>query len=394
VQEPNIPAPIPLSLYIHLPWCIQKCPYCDFNSHALKKTLPEQAYLSALLEDFMQSLPLLQNRSIHSIFFGGGTPSLFSEKSIEKLLNTIQKHCKLNNTLEITLEANPGTLEHKNFNTYKTIGINRISLGAQTFMPQHLKTLGRIHNPQDIFNAIEKIHQAQFTQLNIDLMHGLPKQSFQEALEDLKTALDLSPSHLSWYQLTIEPNTAFYQKPPTLPNEDVIADMQAAGKTLLASNGFQHYEVSAFSKQTFACQHNLNYWQFGDYLGIGAGSHSKITHQGPKSIERIQKIKNPTFYLDPKKPFIHSRSFLPKNSLAFEFMLNALRLTRGFNLGLFKQRTFLPVSSLSGFLKTLEQKKLITLHACSSIYPNLMLTDLGARFLDDVVSTFLEKTHD
>jgi len=292
---------LPLSLYIHIPWCIQKCPYCDFNSHALKEALPEDAYIQTLLRDLEEDLTLAQNRPLKSIFFGGGTPSLFSPKSIEKILTGVNAHLKFEPNIEITLEANPGTLEHKSFKAYKSAGINRVSLGAQSFQDEKLQALGRIHNAKNIANAINLIIEADLN-FNIDLMYGLPKQTIQDVLFDIRTALSFSPPHLSWYHLTIEPNTVFHHRPPPLPEHDTVYEMQTLGYQCLKDAGLKQYEVSAFAKPGFACQHNLNYWEFGDYLGIGAGAHSKITDLSTLEVKRFAKTRYPKSYLNPSQP--------------------------------------------------------------------------------------------
>lgn len=279
----------PFSLYIHIPWCIKKCPYCDFNSYDSPSQLPEQEYVQVLLQDLTQDLPRVANRTLKSVFFGGGTPSLFSPKSFETILNHVHRVLSCQPNMEITLEANPGTLEHKSFKDYRNAGINRISIGAQSFNDYSLQALGRIHAAKDTHKAIDAIRKGGFDNYNIDLMYGLPQQSLNDALSDLKTAIELSPTHLSWYHLSIEPNTIFHHKPPVLPNDDEVFEIQQAGFELLKQQGFMQYEISAFAQKGFQCQHNKNYWEFGDYLGIGAGAHSKITNLD-HSISRFSKI--------------------------------------------------------------------------------------------------------
>ena len=268
----------PLSLYIHIPWCIKKCPYCDFNSHTFQNEIPEKAYLDCLLQDLDQDLNYVQGRPIKSIFIGGGTPSLFSPSGFSYLLDSIKQKLVVDKNAEITIEANPGATEQQNYSGYLDAGINRLSIGAQSFSDQKLKSLGRIHSSSEIFKAAESAREAGFNQINLDLMFGLPEQTLIEALEDLETAIKLSPQHVSWYQLTLEPNTAFYSSPPRLPADDNVFEIQKAGWDLLSDNGYKRYEISAYAKKDCGSRHNLNYWQFGDYIGIGAGAHGKITH--------------------------------------------------------------------------------------------------------------------
>ncbi len=377
---------IPLSLYIHIPWCVRKCPYCDFNSHALQGKLPEQQYLDALLDDLKTDLPLVQNRAIKSIFIGGGTPSLISPVGIEYLLNNISKLLQLDSNVEITLEANPGTIEHHDFAEFKTAGINRVSLGAQSFDDHKLQILGRIHKSIDIIHAVEKLHAINFQSFNIDLMHGLPAQTVDQALLDLQTALDLHAPHISWYQLTIEPNTVFYKYPPKLPNDDLTWEIQTRGEALLAAAGFEHYEVSAFAKANHECQHNLNYWSFGDYLGIGAGAHGKITNPISGQITRTWKTRLPKDYLDPTKGYLAGSSTLSTAEIPAEYMLNQLRVNRPIALENFTQRTGLPISSIVAILKTAETRGLVSLN--DNI---LRVTELGQRFLNDLLQLFMHE---
>jgi len=382
---------VPLSLYIHIPWCVKKCPYCDFNSHALNTTLPEQQYLNALLEDLQQDLHLVQGRTVTSIFFGGGTPSLISPTGINGLLNNISKLVKFAPILEVTLEANPGTIEHHNLLDYKLAGINRISLGAQSFSDAKLKLLGRIHSSQETIRLIEQLHDLNLTSFNLDLMHGLPNQSVAEAIQDLTTAINLKPPHISWYQLTLEPNTVFYKYPPKLPDDDITWEIQTQGERLLHAAGYQHYEVSAFTQAGHACQHNLNYWSFGDYIGIGAGAHGKITNLQTGAIQRFWKTRLPKDYLDINKPFLAGCRILNVAEIPSEFMLNQLRLLDGFNLNLYSARTGLPISGIQDILMSATQQGLIV------IQENILtLTPLGKRFLNDLMQMFLmeEVTND
>jgi putative oxygen-independent coproporphyrinogen III oxidase len=382
---------IPLSLYIHIPWCVKKCPYCDFNSHALKNVLPETEYLNALIEDLQVDLPYVQQRPIKSIFFGGGTPSLISPQGIESLLNRISKLVTFAPDIEITLETNPGTVEHFNLADYKTAGINRISLGAQSFDDQKLKLLGRIHCAAETLAAIDKLHKVNFNSFNIDLMHGLPQQTLEQAIQDLTTALDCKPPHLSWYQLTIEPNTFFYKYPPALPSDDLTWQIQTAGEQLLATAGLQHYEVSAFAQPGNLCKHNINYWEFGDYLGIGAGAHGKITNLKTFDIQRTWKTRTPTDYLNPDKQFLAGLNTIAKDQLPSEYMLNRLRLFTPLNITQYQQYTGLPSNNIAKILNAAcQQDLLLQSNHCYT------LTHLGKRFLNNVVEMFLteEVLHD
>ena len=316
----------PLALYIHIPWCVQKCPYCDFNSHGLKSELPEAAYVAHLLDDLAAEVAQIGDREITSIFIGGGTPSLFSAQSIATLINGVKDRANLSRNAEITLEANPGTVESGRFAGYVEAGINRISIGIQSFEPKHLKVLGRIHDSEQANRAIVQAHEAGLNSFNIDLMHGLPEQSVDNALADLKTAIAQNPKHLSWYQLTIEPNTPFYSKPPTLPDDDILWEIQEQGHDILTAAGYQQYEISGYSKSGFQCQHNLNYWRFGDYLGIGCGAHGKITHAEMGRIERRVKVKHPRGYMDFTRDYTDTVSEVEKDDIPFEFFMNRLRL--------------------------------------------------------------------
>ncbi|MHA7841050.1 MAG: radical SAM family heme chaperone HemW [Gammaproteobacteria bacterium] len=371
----------PLSLYIHFPWCIQKCPYCDFNSHTLKQDLPETLYIRALQQELNIHRPLLAQRPIISVFMGGGTPSLFSGKAIQTLMDTLQN--LLAPYCEVTLEANPGTVEQQHFQQYHEAGVNRISLGVQSFQPHCLKSLGRIHNDIEACRAIETAQTAGFQHINIDLMHGLPQQTWKEAQADLMTALSFHPTHLSWYQLTLEPNTPFYQTPPTLPDETTLHNIQMQGHQLLIQHGFHHYEVSAYSTPQHHCIHNTNYWTFGDYLGIGAGAHSKITHKNGL-IERFWNVKHPKQYLNNNTPTIGEKKILTAKEVPFEFMLNALRLQRPIAYKLFTERTGLSIATIQKTLDQLEEE-----HCLIQNVDTFSLTALGHRFLDNVVARFL-----
>lgn len=375
---------IPCSLYIHLPWCIKKCPYCDFNSHTLKNNLPEQEYLQALTQDLLHHLAQLQNRPLMSIFFGGGTPSLFSPEAIAKILTVIRHHSNLTKDIEITLEANPGTLTPQKLTGYLAAGINRLSIGVQSLNNQQLNQLGRIHDSATSIANIQTAQDIGFNNINIDIMYGLPQQSTQAALYDLQQALDLQPTHLSWYQLTIEPNTQFYHTKPTVPPDEILWDIQEQGQAMLKNAGFMQYEISAYSKPEQQCKHNLNYWQFGDYLGIGAGAHSKITNLTTMAIKRHWQVKNPRQYLQNTQIHPTNRKQLTTNDIIFEFMLNNLRLNAGISLINFKHRTNLCPSLITPMLLKAQNLGLLT------VMPNhIMLTALGTRFVNDLALMFL-----
>ncbi len=375
---------IPLSLYIHLPWCIRKCPYCDFNSHALKQELPEQVYINALLNDLAADQPLIQDRPIVSIFFGGGTPSLFSGTAIQRLIAGVRNILNLTHDAEITLEANPGAVEQDRFEAYRAAGVNRLSIGIQSFNAEKLQQLGRVHNSQEAINAAYTAKLAGFDNFNLDLMHGLPTQTVEDAMADLQQAFALQPTHLSWYQLTLEPNTLFHMKPPALPDEETLWEIQTRGQALIAQQGFQQYEVSAYSLPGKHCRHNLNYWQFGDYLGIGAGAHSKITLPD-NSIIRLTKTKHPKDYLNPQTPLISEQRVITDKDLPFEFMLNALRLNQVIPLSLFIERTGLSATALQPALKIAAEKELLTFD--DSI---IFMTNKGRLFVDEVTQLFLQ----
>lgn len=377
---------IPLALYIHIPWCIRKCPYCDFNSHHAPSNLPEKQYVQALLNDLAQELPYIWGRRLESIFIGGGTPSLFSAESMDELISGIRALLPFRPNIEITLEANPGTFEQEKFNGFREAGINRLSVGIQSFNPQHLQALGRVHNQAEALKAAEVARYAGFDNFNLDLMFGLPQQSLEQALADLQQAIDLQPTHLSWYQLTLEPNTLFYKHPPVLPDDDLLVDMQYAGQALLQQAGYTQYEVSAYAQAGRECRHNLNYWQFGDYLGIGAGAHGKITDPF-KQVIRHQKYRQPTQYLQQTE-LGQARSetqTLTAADLKFEFMLNALRLKSGFDLELFAERTGLSIETLQAPLELAAQKGWLTIDQT-----HIQTTELGWQFLNTVIQLFLE----
>jgi putative oxygen-independent coproporphyrinogen III oxidase len=374
----------PLALYIHFPWCVRKCPYCDFNSHAVRGEVPEEEYIDALLTDLEQDLPRVWGRPVRSVFLGGGTPSLFSPEAIERLLAGVRARLVLLPEAEITLEANPGTVETERFSGYRAAGVNRLSIGIQSFQPEQLKKLGRIHGRDEALAAAQAARAAGFDNFNLDLMFGLPQQTPDEALADLRTALALNPTHLSVYQLTLEPNTLFHAHPPELPDDDVLAAMQDTLQTELAGAGFAQYEVSAYARAGRRCWHNLNYWQFGDYLGIGAGAHAKITHAA--GITRLWKVKQPREFLATvgTPGVLGGEQSLSKEDVAFEFMLNALRLTEGFPAALFTERAGLPLAALAPSLAQASARGLIE-HGDATI----RTTPLGRRFLNDLIAVFL-----
>ena len=382
----NLSALPPLSLYIHIPWCVKKCPYCDFNSHTAREPLPEQRYIEALSRDLESALPLIWGRNIHSIFFGGGTPSLFSGEGIDSILTIVRSLLKLDFFAEVTLEANPGTVEANKFREFKSAGVNRLSLGIQSFNPQHLTALGRIHDDHEAHRAVE-IAAHIFDNYNLDLMYALPNQTLMQAQQDISTALSYAPPHLSCYHLTLEPNTPFHHQPPNLPDDDLSADMQIMIETTLAQAGYQHYETSAFAQPQRKTKHNLNYWQFGDYLGIGAGAHSKLSFHD--RIIRQMRHKHPRDYMEHALAGtpVQMENIITPAERAFEFMMNALRLTQGFDISLFTERTGLPITVIQQPLDVAEKQGLITRD-----HIHIMPTALGQRFLNDLLGLFLPTT--
>ncbi|WP_422451634.1 radical SAM family heme chaperone HemW [Endozoicomonas sp. ALC066] len=373
----------PLSLYVHIPWCVKKCPYCDFNSHALSDGIPEEAYVNALLEDFDSEVSSLQGRALHTIFFGGGTPSLMSAKGFDRFLSELEKRIRFTPGIEITMEANPGTYEHDRFKDYRKAGINRLSLGVQSFQDEKLKALGRIHSSEEARKAIESLRGMGFDNFNIDLMHGLPGQSIQDGLSDLKKAIALEPTHISWYQLTIEPNTVFYSKTPILPEDDTLWSIQEEGWDLLAEAGYQQYEISAYSRPGKQAKHNLNYWQFGDYIGIGAGAHGKITQRETGRIYRNWKTRMPSDYLAMDKPFESGSRILGRDDLPIEFMMNVLRLNQGVDHSLFVQRTGMALSDIDVQCQLAIEKGLLE-------QDRLQPTKQGRLFLNDLLALFTD----
>ncbi|WP_407331387.1 radical SAM family heme chaperone HemW [Enterovibrio sp. 27052020O] len=379
---------IPLSLYVHIPWCVQKCPYCDFNSHTLKGEIPEQDYISALLDDLHKDLVRfdgVSGRHLHSIFIGGGTPSLMSPQEISRLLNGIDALIPFKEDIEITMEANPGTVEADKFIAYQSVGVNRISIGVQSFDNAKLARLGRIHGSEEAKRAAKLAHEAGLNSFNLDLMHGLPDQTLQSALSDLKQAIELDPPHLSWYQLTIEPNTQYYSKPPVLPDDDDLWDIFEQGHQLLTDAGYVQYETSGYSKPGYQCQHNLNYWRFGDYLGIGCGAHGKIT-SSTNTIQRTVKVKHPRGYLDTEKEYLSELHIVEADEMPFEFFMNRFRLVEPCPKADFFARTGLSLDVIATPIeKAIEQGLL------SETDTHWQVTAKGRLFLNDLLSVFINE---
>ena len=374
----------PLSLYIHLPWCVKKCPYCDFNSHAFDSGLPEDEYINSLIADLEYQLPTIWGRRIVSVFIGGGTPSLFSAESIHKLLSKIRSHLNCLPNMEITMEVNPGTVEQEKFNGFYEAGINRLSIGVQSFDDNKLQSLGRIHNADEAINALAVARQAGFENINLDLMFALPDQNIDQGLSDLQQTIDLSPQHISWYQLTIEPNTFFYSHPPITPEDDLICEMQQQGQQMLANAQYLQYEISAYAKNKQQCAHNLNYWRFGDYLALGAGAHGKISRADSGEISRYWQTRKPADYMRASAENKTSgREKVETAELVFEFMLNSLRLKQGFDLTLFEQHTGLSADCI---LAKCEQAIVDGLLQRKG--DNFAATDRGYLFLNDLINRF------
>jgi oxygen-independent coproporphyrinogen-3 oxidase len=373
----------PLALYVHFPWCVRKCPYCDFNSHEVRGSFPETDYLDALISDLEQALPNIWGRRVVSIFIGGGTPSLLSEAGVERLLSTIRTLLPLDPEAEITLEANPGTVEAAKFSAFRGAGVNRISLGIQSFNPRHLQALSRIHTTYEAHRAVE-LALREYDNVNLDLMYGLPEQHLEEARADIETAARFGSAHLSAYQLSLEPNTLFHRQPPALPDADLAADMQDLIEETLAQRGYEHYETSAFARPGSRCRHNLNYWQFGDYLGIGAGAHGKLSYAD--RITREVRHKHPQTYIEHAASgnAIQEAREVGRPELAFEFMMNALRLNQGFSVPLFNERTGLPLAAIGAQLASAQARGLIEVSE-QRIAP----TPRGRRFLNDLLQLFL-----
>ncbi len=373
----------PLSLYIHIPWCVKKCPYCDFNSHEARGTFPEKDYVAALIRDLEMALPQIWGRKIFTIFFGGGTPSLLSGEAVTEILRQVRMLLPLSMEAEITLEANPGTVEADKFAAFREAGINRLSMGIQSFNDIHLKALGRIHSADEAKSAIA-IAQQHFDNINLDLMYALPEQTLEQALQDVQTALSFSPQHLSCYHLTLEPNTLFYRNPPSLPDDDASADMQQSIEALLAGKGYEHYETSAFAQANRRSKHNLNYWKFGDYLGIGAGAHSKLSFSD--RIIRQARYKQPQAYMQQVAlgAPVQTENIVSREELPFEFMMNALRLNQGFDSSLYNERTSLSLISIQRELQKSEQRGLL-----ARDHQRIAPTEKGQRFLNDLLEIFM-----
>ncbi|WP_273810136.1 MULTISPECIES: radical SAM family heme chaperone HemW [unclassified Pseudomonas] len=373
----------PLALYIHIPWCVRKCPYCDFNSHAAGPTLPEAEYVDALLADLDNDLAHVHGRPLTSIFFGGGTPSLFSAEALGRLLDGVARRLAFAPDIEITLEANPGTFEQAKFVAYRGLGINRLSIGIQSFQDAKLKALGRIHGREEAIRAADRARAAGFDNFNLDLMHGLPEQSVADALGDLEQAIALAPTHLSWYQLTMEPNTVFWSQPPELPEDDTLWDIQEAGQARLAAAGYHQYETSAYAQPGRQARHNLNYWGFGDFLGIGAGAHAKLSAPDG-TLLRTWKTRLPKDYLDPGKAFRAGVKPLEPADLPFDFMMNALRLVDGVPAAWYPQRTGQSLDSLAPALAAARRAGLL-----AEDEQRLRPTARGQLFLNDLLQSFL-----
>ena len=385
ILQPHFSQNPPLSLYIHFPWCIEKCPYCDFNSHKVSANFPEEQYINSLLEDLETDLPLIWGRPINTIFMGGGTPSLFSATAINRLLSGIRARLPLIANAEITLEANPGAVEAENFAGYCDAGVNRLSLGVQSFNPEHLKALGRIHDGEQAIRAFQMARKAGFERINLDLMHALPNQSVEQALHDLNIATSLKPEHISWYQLTIEPNTAFYSKPPVLADEEHNYQIFTAGIKQLHAQSYIRYEISAFSIKNEASKHNKNYWEFGDYVGLGAGAHSKITHVPSGNILRRQKMRQPKSYLNKDKPYLAAETAIKIEELPLEFMMNALRLCNGVTTEQFSAHTGLAPTLIDAAVEKAQKQGLM------HHWPKrIEATAKGLQFLNDLLPFFFE----
>ncbi|UCX03956.1 radical SAM family heme chaperone HemW [Shewanella glacialimarina] len=373
----------PLSLYIHIPWCVQKCPYCDFNSHGQNGELPQQEYVDALLADLKNDLSYVQQRPIHTIFIGGGTPSLFDASQIQRLLEGVEAMIPFETDIEITMEANPGTLEHDDFAAYRAAGVTRLSIGVQSFSKEKLNLLGRIHDQDEAKTAAEKAKQANYLSFNLDLMHGLPNQSFDEAMHDIDTAGALMPPHLSWYQLTIEPNTLFHSKPPQLPDDEKLWHIYEQGQERLAALGYEQYEISAYAKPGFQCRHNLNYWKFGDYLGIGCGAHGKITQPDTDSIIRTVKIKHPKGYLAASNYTSETTEVITEDR-ALEYLMNRLRLMTPIPKAEFEARTGQSAAVVKeGMVKSINRGLL------TETDTHWQLTSKGHMFVNDLLSQFI-----
>jgi len=374
----------PLSLYIHIPWCVRKCPYCDFNSHESPVDIPEDDYIDVLLDDFDRDYSECSRREIVSIFIGGGTPSLFSGAGFDRILGYLRRHGNLAEDIEVTMEANPGTAEAKKFSDFRAAGINRLSLGIQSFDDKSLSLLGRIHDGKQSRLAIETALGAGFDNFNLDLMHGLPNQTQSNALSDLTAAISYHPTHLSWYQLTIEPNTAFYRRPPTLPLEDVLRGIQLSGEAVLFQHGFSQYEISAFATENRQSRHNLNYWKFGDYIGIGAGAHGKISFPASDTIIRTRKHRQPNHYMKNTVDHTAQRLIVGEDERVLEFMMNALRLKEGFSISEFEDHSGQAFSAIAKQVDSLNESGLLLL-----LNQQIRATEKGYHFLNNLLEEFL-----
>ncbi len=380
-------SPPPLSLYVHFPWCVRKCPYCDFNSYTLHGELDERRYVEALERDLEAQATDVKGREVVSIFFGGGTPSLFSPDAIGRVLAAARRHLTLASDVEVTMEANPGAIERGRFGDYRAAGLTRVSLGAQSFDSRRLEALGRIHSPDETRRAASELHAAGLDNFNLDLMYALPGQDVDGAVRDLQEALALEPAHLSHYQLTLEAGTVFAAQPPELPEDDLAAEMLSECVLRLTDAGFEHYEVSAYARPGRQCRHNLNYWTFGDYLGVGAGAHGKLSFPGAsEAIVRTLQLREPRRYL-ASVPAVVTRNPVPQDQLPFEFMLNALRLVDGFDAALFSERTGLGWDAVARQIGSLVERGLLL-----SSGTRLRPSPQGLRFLNELLLTFVSET--
>ena len=384
----NFTATPPLSLYVHIPWCVRKCPYCDFNSHALKGDIPEQAYVNALLADLEHDLPAVWGRTVDTVFIGGGTPSLFSPDAIDQLLCGIRARITLDPAAEITLEANPGTVDREHFHGFREAGVNRLSIGVQSFQSDLLEKIGRIHDGREATRAAEAAHDTGFENFNLDLMFGLPGQSSAQVNADLHTAIDLEPAHISWYELTIEPNTWFHRHPPQRPDDDTLWDMQATGQQVLSKHGFSRYEVSAHARPGKQSRHNLNYWQFGDYLGIGAGAHGKTTDAAQQRILRTAKTRHPDRYLElaGQDSCTSTATSLSTHDAVLEYVMNALRLDDGFTREAFAANTGLPFSMTEGPVTHALDDGLLVEQGT-----RLLASERGQRYLNELLQYWMQE---
>jgi len=380
---------IPLSLYIHIPWCVEKCPYCDFNSHKASNPIDEQGYINALFNDLEQDLPAIWGRNVETIFIGGGTPSLFTSNAIDKLLSGVRSRLMLRPDLEVTLESNPGTADAANYQGYREAGVNRLSIGVQSFSDQHLNSLGRIHDSAQAVDAFHYARAAGFENINLDLMFALPEQTLPQAMSDLDKVIALQPEHISWYQLTVEENTVFAHQRPNLPQDDLIWEIQQAGMKNLQQAGYEQYEISAWSKPGTQCQHNLNYWQFGDYLGIGAGAHGKITDLASETVSRTRRKKQPHHWLQPNTETLADKHQIVREDIALEFMMNALRLNAGIPVESFTQRTGLPLTAVVGLLNQARDQGLIKQQT-----DIICATEKGLTYLNDLLDIFMSGTNE